>query len=347
MFQFTDSAGSPANALTVTQSAYIAGAPGTSIVVNSYSTLYVTLNQQNWSWQLGACCTGNYTWSYTGTLPSGISLSSGGLLSGTPSEAGTYKFLVRAGNGSDYGVRQIVIVVTPLVAANGGSLPYGNVSVAYSRTLTAGGGTGSLTWSLVPGFYLPPGLSLNGATGVLGGTPTAAGSYGFSVYVSDSAGHTALEPFNLNIYPAGGSPPVGISTGANLGTWSIGEIQTQLVANGGSGAYTWSLAGGKLPPGLALRTDVPPGFPPDASAGLIGVATTPGTYTFTLQAASGSQTLSQAFTMKITGLTGRGEPAARCPTRSWASRRLTATRFRRSTTPDRSHGRRSPTYLRD
>src|ERR1700722_9215859 len=74
-----------------------------------------------------------------------------------------------------------------------------------------------------------------------------------------------------------------ITSGPNYGTWSIGEIQTQLTATGSSGAYSWSVVSGSLPPGLAVRTDVPPFFSPGATAGLIGVATTPGTYDFTLQ----------------------------------------------------------------
>jgi len=54
--------------------------------------------------------------------------------------------------------------------------------------------------------------------------------------------------------------------------------------------------------GLALRTDVPAFFPPGTTAGIIGVATTPGSYSFTLQATSGGQSVTQAATMKISGL---------------------------------------------
>src|SRR6516225_4852311 len=66
-------------------------------------------------------------------------------------------------------------------------------------------------------------------------------------------------------------------------TWPLGEDQIELSATGGTGHYTWSLISGTLPPGLSIRTDVPSFFPSNAQAGLIGVATTPGAYDFTLQ----------------------------------------------------------------
>jgi probable HAF family extracellular repeat protein len=316
LFLFTDSA-STAHTLTLAQYPYISGVAGTSTNVNFYNTQYATLNQP-YSLLLGACCAASYVWTQiSGSLPTGTTLSSGGVLSGTPTTAGTYTFLVQAtqtGVPSNYGTRQITIVVTPLVVTTGSTLPYGNVNVSYSQTLTATGGTGSLTWSLGAGQFLPPGLSLDGATGVISGKPSATGQYFFNVNVSDSASHSAVGYFNMAVYATGGGPPLFITSSANLGTWSIGEIQTSLVASGGNGTYTWSVAtGSTLPPGLALRTDTPSWFSSNASAGLMGVATTPGTYSFTLQVTSGTQSFSQAFTMKITGLVGKENACYQLP----------------------------------
>ena len=68
---------------------------------------------------------------------------------------------------------------------------------------------------------------------------------------------------------------------------SIGQVEIPLSATGGDGTYTWSIISGSLPTGLALRTDLGPFSPPGAAAGLIGVATVPGTYNFTLRVSSG------------------------------------------------------------
>src|SRR5688572_26883094 len=42
----------------------------------------------------------------------------------------------------------------------------------------------------------------------------------------------------------------------NFGTYSIGEVAIQLVATGGTGAYSWQIVGGALPPGVSLRSDM-------------------------------------------------------------------------------------------
>jgi hypothetical protein len=65
------------------------------------------------------------------------------------------------------------------------SLPNGRVTVAYSQTLQATGGTQPYTWSLASGA-LPKGLTLNAATGVISGTPAKKGTYSFVVRVRDS-----------------------------------------------------------------------------------------------------------------------------------------------------------------
>src|SRR5580658_1825644 len=93
-----------------------------------------------------------------------------------------------------------------------------------------------------------------------------------------------------------------IASGPNYCCWSIGEINQALTATSGNGTYTWSLADGSLPPGISIRTDVPSYFPAGASAGLIGVATTAGTYNFTLQVTSNGQSATQSASMHISGL---------------------------------------------
>jgi uncharacterized protein (TIGR03437 family) len=105
----------------------------------------------------------------------------------------------------------------------------------------------------------------------------------------------------------GNASPLSI-TSSNLGTWSLGEVQAPLVAVGGNGGYTWTLKGGTLPPGLAIRTDLPTYIVPSTGNGLIGVATTPGTYNFSVGVASGSATTNASLTIKISALTLKDGP---------------------------------------
>src|SRR5579864_3803460 len=83
----------------------------------------------------------------------------------------------------------------------------------------------------------------------------------------------------LCLQSAASAQPI-ITSGPNYCCWSIGEVGQPLTASRGDGTYTWSLVGGSLSPGVSIRTDVPKYFPAGSGAGLIGVATTVGTYSF-------------------------------------------------------------------
>ena len=284
---------------------------GPTITINTGDNLGTTSTGGPYSRQLFACCAAVISWSVVdpATLPPGIGLSSStGILSGTPTASGTYTFIVKAtadGSATNFALHQFTLVVTPVLVTTNAGLPFGNVGSPYGGAgglqLNATGGTGPYTWTLLPGSYTPPGMALS-STGVLSGTPTSTGQYPFTVKVADNAGRIRYWSFGLSIYPAGGGPPPGFNFNTNLGTWSIGQVDgQQLTGNGGNGTYTFSFEGGTLPPGLAIRTDVPSFFPA-GSSGLIGVATTPGTYVFQLGVTSGGIKTVQTFTMKIVNL---------------------------------------------
>ncbi len=243
------------------------------------------------STQSNACCVANYIWSVvSGNFPPGVSLSSSGMVTGTFTTAGTYTFLVEAADAASVaapGFKQITVVVTPITITTN-SLPNGNVGTAYSQTLAANGNTGTLTWSVAPGNYLPPGLTLQ-TNGTLNGTPTATGQYSFQVSVTDQDSNQAFNGYTISIYGKGQVSPISIANGPNLGTWATGTDWIGLGVNGGNGTYSYSLASGKLPPGLFLSKQVPNFFAPNQQAGLIGVATTPGNYSFSLKITSGGQ----------------------------------------------------------
>lgn len=79
----------------------------------------------------------------------------------------------------------------------------------YIQTLAATGGTGPLVWDRPVGL-LPAGLALS-AGGTIGGTPTQAGPFSFTVRVTDAASVNYSQPYLLTIAGPGNSTSTTIS----------------------------------------------------------------------------------------------------------------------------------------
>lgn len=135
-----------------------------------------------------------------GTLPTGCTLSSQGVLSGTPS-AGNYSFTLQiqdtAGNLSNRVTFSLVVGIQTTITTTS-PLPAGTVGVAYSTTLTMSGAFSPNVWSLVAGS-LDPGLSFNSSSGVISGTPTTATTYSPTFRVTDALGHFAQTAFSMTV----------------------------------------------------------------------------------------------------------------------------------------------------
>ena len=192
-----------------------------------------------------------YTWSVSaGALPGGLTLSSAGQISGTPTSAGTFSFTVKVTDAAAQTATaslQITIAPAVLVITTTSPLTSGQVATAYSITLAASGGTTPYTWSVSAGA-LPGGLTLSSA-GQISGTPTSAGTFSFTVKVTDAAAQTATASLQIAIAPA----PLMITT-TILPNGHVGATySTTLVATGGIAPYTWSLSLGTLPMGLSLN----------------------------------------------------------------------------------------------
>jgi hypothetical protein len=124
------------------------------------------------------------------------------------------------------------------------------VGTAYSVNLSATGGTGPYTYSLVSGS-LPQGLTFASA-GKISGTPTTAGTYTFTSKVVDSKGNS--DTVTCTIYVTG--VPIDLECGS-CGTdkaYTGVAYSDQLSVTGGSGSYTFSIVSGSLPAGLTLNT---------------------------------------------------------------------------------------------
>jgi hypothetical protein len=147
-----------------------------------------------------------YTWALvSGALPTGLNLSAGGVISGIPTAAGTFTFTVSVTDSlgvTKTAALTITVVSPPLLIATT-TLPNGTLTpplTPYSFTFVATGGTPGYTWAITSGA-LPPGLNLNGVTGLISGTPTTAGTFTFAIRVTDSVGGTATAVVSITITP--------------------------------------------------------------------------------------------------------------------------------------------------
>jgi len=141
-----------------------------------------------------------YIWSApSGSLPLGLTLnSSTGVLSGSPTQQGTFNFTIQSTDSASQSATASLSVTVASSTSNSSSLaitttslPGAQVSLPYSATLTATGGLAPYTWGLGSSSGpLPAGLTLSATTGSITGTPTTASVYSFTIQVSDSSSPT-------------------------------------------------------------------------------------------------------------------------------------------------------------
>lgn len=154
------------------------------------------------------------------------------------------------------------------------SLDDGTTGVAYNERLFASGGEQPYAWSLAPGSDpLPPGLGLSGS-GDIGGTPTAVGTYSFTVRVTDAGLQSATKVLSIRV-----GTPVAVTTESLPGGTAGNAYAQTLGATGGTTPYRWAVVAGNLPPGLALDPD---------TGTISGTPTTAATYGFTVQVSDGA-----------------------------------------------------------
>lgn len=191
------------------------------------------------------------TWSLqSGALPAGVTLSTSGVLSGTPTSEGSFQFVVRAVHGSPSDtktytltVRQPLSVKSPFGPARP---PSSEVGIRLAKSFTATGGSGTYTWALVSGT-LPPGVALDATRGTIAGTPQAAGVFAFGVSATDSEGRVTRSAAALTV-----APRLAIKTLRLKSAKLARTYRMKLATAGGVHPLKWRVVRGKFPLGIRL-----------------------------------------------------------------------------------------------
>ena len=297
----TVASASPVNfTITATDTVGATGSHAYSVTINSALSITTstlanwTVNKAGYSQTLATSGgTGADTFALTaGSLPTGLSLnSSTGAITGTPTvaNASPVNFMITATDTvGATGSKAYSVTVNPAVSITTATLPdWTQNGPSYNQTITATGGTGSLTFSAVG---LPSGLSLNPSSGEITGSPTTAdASDSFSVTATDSVGATGNQGYTIDIFPE-----VAITT-TSLVPWTVDQFgyNQEIAATGGDGTVTFSVTAGALPNGLGLDSD---------TGDITGTPTAANTFHFTVTATdTNGATASQAYSILING----------------------------------------------
>jgi len=186
----------------------------------------------------------------SGSLPAGLTLAADGTLGGTPTAGGNFLFTVGVSDsvGATGTATYTLTVAAPTITLAPASLPAAQAGAAYGQSITASGGTSPHAYALTGGA-LPAGLTLGGG-GNLSGTPTAVGSFNFTVTATDSSTGTGPYTGSTSYSLTVDAPALLLSPAA--GTLNAGynaAFSQSFAGSGGTGPYSYVLAG-SLPSGI-------------------------------------------------------------------------------------------------
>lgn len=255
--------------------------------------------------------TPGYSWSVATNspqLPSGLTLSSNGIISGTPTAAGgPFNLIIQVqDSAAAQGAQQTITKTLPLtinflptsLTILTDSLPTGTINQPYAIALGGTGGRTPYTWGLKTGSPpLPSGLTLSPTTGAIAGTPTVTSNATHIFTLTDATSFTVEKSLPLTI----SSVPLSITTDSLPQGTANQNYSAQLAATGGTGNYTWGLADGSppLPNGLVLNT---------ASGLLSGIPTGTSNQTLTFMVSDQTPPTPQTVTKTIQLIVGAAPP---------------------------------------
>ena len=221
------------------------------------------------------------TWAVgSGVIPPGMTVdpATGGL-SGTPTTSGSYTMVVRITDSAmpaQVATAAYTLTIEDPPKITTAALPDGLSGQPYNQKMGVSGGIPPYRWYLSASW--DPGLQFDSNTGTVSGIPTKTNTYDLSIGVLDSLG---LGEFNRHVLLTINAGPYSF-VGGSFPDAKVGVLYANYCPQprGGTTPYTFILASGSLPPGLALGNNGP----------LFGTPTAAGTYTVMLTATDSSPT---------------------------------------------------------
>jgi hypothetical protein len=268
------------------------GTFGADVAPGAISTINHATFTKGTSGSFSIAATGNGppAFTKTGALPTGMmlktiysGLTSSGVLSGTPTQSGTFPIVITADNGVGTATTQaftLTVQAAPTITSVNHYTFTQGTPPSFSVTAT---GSPAPTFS-DPGSL--DGLSLNATTGSLTGAPTTTGVFTSIITASNGVGSPATQAFTLTVNPSGTAPTI---TSASSTSLTAGLAGTFTVTASGTPAPTF-IDPGPLD-GLTL----------DATTGVLsGTPTAAGTFTSTITASNGvASPATQSFTLTV------------------------------------------------
>ncbi|MGA9982330.1 MAG: putative Ig domain-containing protein, partial [Acidobacteriaceae bacterium] len=246
--------------------------------------------------------TAPYTYTETGTLPTGLTWTAGtGTISGKTTQTGSFPITITAKDSSTgtgpytQGFAYTLVVTKPAITIAPTTLTAITVGTAMTtQTLVASGGTGPYSYTVTTGS-LPAGISLNASTGALTGTATQGGSIAFTVTATDANANTGTQAYTWTVNAA---TLAMAPTPGNLAVSTNITFTQAFTASAGTAPYTYTETG-TLPTGLTWT----------AGTGTIsGKATQTGSFPITVTAkdsstGTGPYTQGFAYTLVVSSPT--------------------------------------------
>ena len=228
----------PAVAPTITTSSLPEASVG-----SAYSTSFAASGGNSQSWSI-----------VSGSLPSGLTLASNGVLSGTPQTAGNATFTVKVTANGVSSQKQFTLSVSQALQISAPASQVGEVAVPLTIALNAGGGNAPYRWEIASGSF-PVHVGFigdqgNGSTATIKGVPADAGTFTLTFKLVDARGRSTQHTITLRVADKLQLTRVSMPRIGHVGK----AFRARGLAHGGVGVRTWGTAGGKLPAGLRLDT---------------------------------------------------------------------------------------------